>query len=1294
MNRTGEAAFETVIEAHLLGNGYVSVPGRGFDRERAVFPEVALGFIRETQPEAWSRLEALLGDRTGEQVLADLCKWMDRNGALATLRHGFKCYGRTLRHGFKCYGRTLRIAFFKAAHALNPELEARYAANRVGLTRQLRFSPRSEQSVDVTLSLNGIPVSTLELKNPLTGQTVEDARGQYRQDRDPREPIFEFKRRTLVHFAVDTESVLMTTRLAGPATHFLPFDKGCDGGAGNPPDPHGRGYRTAFLWEEVLARDSLLDLLARFVHLQTGEKRDDKGHRVKVETMIFPRYHQLEAVRRLVDAARREGVGHNALVEHSAGSGKSNTIAWLTHRLASLHDARNARVFDSVIVVTDRVVLDSQLQDTIYQFEHKRGVVRKIDESSRQLAEALERAAPIVITTLQKFPFVSRQLLRMAEEREAETAAEAGAGTLPTRRYAVVIDEAHSSQGGETATALKEVLGGEALREKARRQAAEEGLEGDGPGGPDDPDGMEALFLGMAKRGRQANLSFFAFTATPKHRTLKVFGRNGEPAHRYTMRQAIEEGFILDVLKHYTPYATYYKLLKACEDDPNVERKRAARALARFVRLHPHNVAQKTQVMVEHFHSATRHRIGGRAKAMVVTGSRLEAVRYKQSFDRYIADRGYPIRSLVAFSGVVRDDRDPDLTYTEEKMNEGVREKELPEHFATGEYQVLLVAEKYQTGFDQPLLHTMYVDKRLAGIQAVQTLSRLNRTHPFKEDTFVLDFVNDRDEIREAFKTYYEGADMGDEADPARMYAIREELDASGIYLGEEVERFCRIFFKPRQRQSPRDHQAMNAALDPAVSRFAALHREREEEAELWRGKVQAFRNLYGFLSQVIPYQDSDLERLYTWLRHLAAKLPRRRSGPAYQFDDDVRLQYYRLQKISEGSIPLGPGDARALDGPTEVGSGAAHGQAAPLSRLIDVVNERFGTDFNDADQLFFDQIVEAAVADGALRETAAVNPEDKFDLVFDTLIERLFAERMDQNEEIFIRYMNDEPFHRTVSRWMATEAYRRLRPDGLAGAGEMAGAGGLIGPGGLSESREPVGSIGRSGPTVVDALAGPAESDGIAPEPTDGFPLPGGPRPVRPELRTFGPMQAGRPRSQESLSGGLRIVEGRPEECYVTCVPLVPLAVAAGAFGEPRSVEAEEDWKWVEVGGGRRLRPGMFVARIAGRSMEPAIPDGAHGLFRAPVRGTRQGKTVLVQLRDATDPETGARYTVKRYESEKTGDGDSWRHAGITLQPNNPEFQPIVLAGADEGEVAVVAELVDLVETGAAAPAEGMDAE
>ena len=999
----GEAAFEKVIETHLLDNGYVPVAGAGFDRERSIFPETALAFIRETQPREWGKLEALLGEKTGEQVLADLCKWMDANGSLATLRHGFKCYGRTLW-----------AAFFKASHGLNPELEAAYAANRVGITRQLRYSPGSEKSLDIALSLNGIPVATVELKNPLTGQTVEDAVGQYRRDRDPHEPIFTFKRRTLVHFAVDTEAVMMTTRLAGTATHFLPFDKGNDGGAGNPPDPAGRSYRTAYLWEDVLERDSLLDLLARFIHLQTQEKRDDRGRKAKAESMIFPRYHQLDAVRTLVDAARYDGVGENYLIEHSAGSGKSNTIGWLAHRLASLHDEGDERVFDSLVVVTDRVVLDQQLQDTIYQFEHRQGVVQKIDESSRQLAEALESGVPVIITTLQKFPFVSRQLLRMAEER-----GEQATGTLSTRRCAVIVDEAHSSQSGETATDLKEVLGGEGLREQAAAYAAEEGLED-----------MEELFRSMAKRGRQANLSFFAFTATPKHKTLAVFGRDGLPIHRYTMRQAIEEGFILDVLRHYTTYATYFRLLKACPDDPNVERKKAARALAQYLRLHPHNIAQKTRVMVEHFQAVTRHRIGGRAKAMVLTGSRLEAVRYKQSFDRYIKDKGYPIKTLVAFSGTVQDDEIADVTYTEEQMNDGIREKELPERFATQDYQVLLVAEKYQTGFDQPLLHTMYVDKRLAGIQGVQALSRLNRINPLKEDTFILDFANDREEIRQAFKAYYEGAEMGEEVDPARMYSIKGELDAAGIYLGEEVERFCAVYFKPKLRQSAADHKAMNAALDPAVSRFAVLQRDKEEEAELLRGKMHAFRNLYGFLSQIVPYQDSDLERLHVFLRHLSAKLPRLRHGPAYRFDDEVRLEYYRLQKIAEGSIPLRDGEAPALDGPSEVGSGLVREQEVPLSQLIDIVNERLGTDFNQADQLFFDQIVETAVGDESLRHAAEANPESRFALLLRNLLRQLFIERMDQNEDIFVRYMNDERFQETVTEWMVSETYRRLRAE------------------------------------------------------------------------------------------------------------------------------------------------------------------------------------------------------------------------------------------------------------------------
>ncbi len=999
--RHTEGAFEAVIEETMSANGAVPEPAAGFDRERAIFPETVLAFIRATQPKEWKALEALHGDKTGAQILTDLTKWMDREGSLATLRHGFKCYGKTLR-----------VAFFKAAHALNPELEARYAANRVGITRQLHFSKASEKSLDVALSVNGIPVASVELKNPMTGQTVEHALRQYRADRDPREPIFEFKRRMLVHFAADTDTVFMTTRLAGAATHFLPFNKGNNGGAGNAPDPKGRAYRTAYLWEEVLQRDSLLDLLARFIHLQVEERRDDQGRKVKKETLIFPRYHQLEAVRSLVDQAQREGVGHNYLIEHSAGSGKSNTIAWLTHRLASLHDEKNQRVFDSVIVITDRVVLDKQLQDTIYQFEHKHGVVQKIDESSRQLAEALESAVPIIITTLQKFPFVSRQLGKMAEER-----GEADGGTLKSRHCAVIIDEAHSSQGGETATDLKEVLGGQGLREEAAKYMAE-----------NDEEDVEELYRSMAKRGRQANLSFFAFTATPKHKTFKVFGRDDKPAHRYTMRQAIEEGFILDVLKHYTTYATYFRLLKASEDDPNVERKKAARALARFLKLHPHNIAQKTEVMIEHFHAATQHKIGGRAKAMVITGSRLEAVRYKQSFDRYIKEKGYAIKSLVAFSGVVTDDKLEDVTYTEEGMNLSVREKELPEVFATQEYQVLLVAEKYQTGFDQPLLHTMYVDRRLAGIQAVQTLSRLNRIHPLKEDTFVLDFVNDRDEIREAFKNYYEGAEVGEDVDPARMYEIKSELDDDGIYVIADVERFSAVYFKPRQRQSPNDHQLMNAALDPCVARFKELQQEEPDEAELWRGKLLAFCSLYGFLSQIIPYQDTDLERLYVFLRHLVTKLPKRGAGPSYQFDDEVRLEYYRLQKISEGSISLGDGQANRLDGPSEVGTGVLHEEAVPLSRLIDVVNDRFGTDFNQADQLFFDQIVEAAISDAALKQAAAVNPGNKFELVFKNLLEALFVERMDQNEEIFARFMNDKSFQNVVTGWLSSEAYRKLR--------------------------------------------------------------------------------------------------------------------------------------------------------------------------------------------------------------------------------------------------------------------------
>lgn len=998
--RTSETAFETAIEAQLLGDGYQPVDGKGFDRERAIFPEEALAFIRTTQPQLWSKLEALHGDQTGARVLEALCKWLDTHGALATLRHGFKCFGKTLR-----------IAYFRPAHGLNPELEARYQANRVGLTRQLHFSPRSEQSLDVVLSVNGLPVVTLELKNPLTGQTVQHAIKQYRQDRDPREPIFVFAKRTLVHFAVDTEEAHMTTRLAGSSTHFLPFNKGCSGNAGNPPDPAGRNYKTAYVWEEALQRDSLLDLLARFLHLSVEEKTSDQGKKICKESLIFPRYHQLEAVRTLLAAVAREGVGHNYLVEHSAGSGKSNTIAWLAHRLSSLHNDQDQRLFDSVVVITDRLVLDRQLQDTIYQFDHRQGVVQKIDEDSRQLAEALQSGLPIIITTLQKFPYVSDQLAKLNEERGM-----AGKDHLPTRRYAVIIDEAHSSQSGETATELKGVLGGADLRQKAKELAEEE-----------EDAALEGLFRAMAKRGRQPNISFFAFTATPKYKTFALFGRDRQAFHRYTMRQAIDEGFIEDVLKSYVTYKTYYKLLKKAEQDPHVERKKAAKALARFMKLHPHNIAQKTEVMVEHFYHSTRHKIGGHAKAIVVTGSRLEAVRYKLGFDQYILAKGYPIRSLVAFSGKVEDDKLSNTNYTEVEMNGGIKEKDLPDAFATPEYQVLLVAEKYQTGFDQPLLHTMYVDKRLSGIQAVQTLSRLNRIHPLKDDTFVLDFVNKPQEIQDAFKQYFDGAVMGEQVDSDRLYELQSELDASGIYLQSEVTEFARIFFAPKRRQSPGDHKAMNAVLDQARARFVQLQNQEAEEAELWRGKLQAFSNLYGFLSQVIPYQDSDLEKLYTYLRHLALKLPKRSQGKSYQFDDEIDLNYYRLQKISEGSISLAEGQAKPLDGPHEVGTGAARPEQLPPSRLIDLINERFGGELNDADQLFFDQIAETALQNADLERAAKANPLEKFQLVFAQALEGLFIERMEINEELFVDFMGKSEMRELITEVLGKQVYKKL---------------------------------------------------------------------------------------------------------------------------------------------------------------------------------------------------------------------------------------------------------------------------
>jgi len=1016
-----EARLEDAIVDHLCTQGgYVFVDynkgeaaGR-YDKGRALDPALVLGFIQATQAKMWQSLHAIHGDETAKVVLDHLVKELETKGML-----------KVLRQGFKCYGKKLRVAIFAPSNNMNPDTLALYGQNVLSVTRQLYYGEAHSKSLDLTLFLNGLPIVTAELKNPLSGQTVEDAKKQYKKDRDHREPLFDFKKRTLVHFAVDQDEVAMCTRLSGDKTHFLPFNLGNAGHAGNPPAADG-GYRTAYLWREVWQRDSLLDILGRFMHLQEDEKRiltDEGIRKITRETMIFPRYHQLDSVRRLVAHAQVSGPGRNYLVQHSAGSGKSNSIAWLAHRLSSLHDADDKKIFDSVIVVTDRRVLDQQLQNTIYQFEHKQGVVQKIDEDTRQLVQALASSTPIVIVTLQKFPFILEALEKINAKLREQKLTEINISSKD-KHFAVIVDEAHSSQSGETAMELKGVLNEHRIAEEAAQYAVDHGLDTD-----EDADQLAGVVREMLKRGKQPNLSFFAFTATPKFKTKKVFdepGPNGEaPFHLYTMRQAIEEKFILDVLKNYITYETYYRLVQVGDDDPHVERKKAARALARTLTLHEVNLRNKTEVMVEHFRTHVRHKIGGRAKAMVVTEGRLHAVRYKQAFDKYIAEKGYTdIKSLVAFSGVVVDPDAPGKSWTEVGMNGGIKESELPERFDSHEYQVLLVAEKYQTGFDQPLLHTMYVDRKLTGLQAVQTLSRLNRTCAGKEDTFILDFRNTPEEIYLAFKPYYEDTPTEPLTDAQHLYRLQHQIEETGLIFEEEVKAFCAVYFKGVRRESFHDHAAMNGVLDQAVERFKERDDDEREEVKTL---LVNYRNLYGFLSQVIPYQDSDLERLYTYLRFLLTKLPRREGGGPIHLEDEVELQYYRLQKISEGQIDLNEGEGKPLKGPGDVGTGQED-ERVRLSELIDILNERFGTDFTQADQLFFDQIQEEAIESDTLKRAAETNSKDDFRYVFEKAFEGLVIDRMEGNEEIFGKLMGDGEFRKLAVEHLLHKVYGALK--------------------------------------------------------------------------------------------------------------------------------------------------------------------------------------------------------------------------------------------------------------------------
>lgn len=1008
-----EENFEDTIDRELQElSGYDKGNSDDYDPETALFPTEIIKFIQKTQPQVWSRLASTSGGDTQQNIIDSLVKELKSRGMLEVLRNGFKCYGKKLK-----------VAYFQPNTGMNPDTLELYKKNRLTFTRQVKI--KTGRIPDIIISLNGLPVATIELKNPLTGQTYNNAIHQYSKERDPKDPLFVFKQRCLVHFAVDTEQIWMTTKLAGDDTYFLPFNQGNNNGAGNPLGEN-ETYRTSYFWRDILEKDSLLEILARFLHVKTQEIKIPtdppesplgRGTYYKTrETLIFPRYHQLDVVRKLIAHTKQHQAGHNYLIQHSAGSGKSNSIAWLAHRLANLHDSQDNKIFHTVIVITDRTVLDQQLQDTIYQFEHKAGVVQKIDENTQQLAKSLSDGVPIIISTIQKFPFIT-QAIQTLEKKGQKIDID-----TVDKRFAIIVDEAHSSQTGETANELRKILNKDGIEAAVAAQLLDDEDE------ELSDDAKAKLYREQLKRTKQPNLSYFAFTATPKYKTLLVFDEPGEsgtaPFHRYTMRQAIEEGFIHDVLANYTCYQRYYELVRISEQNPDLPRRQAAKAIARFVELHPHNITQKVEIIIEHFRNHTRHKIGGRAKAMVITRSREHAVRYKLAFDKYIKEKNYSdIKSLVAFSGSVALEELPDEKFTEVSLNNGIKSQEIPDKFAGDEYQVLLVANKFQTGFDQPLLHTMFVDKRLAGVQAVQTLSRLNRTITGKTDTFVLDFVNSPEDIYAAFKPYYEETPIGAAADPQQLNDLSYQLYHWQFFTSEDVDRWCEIWFRPKTSLTGGEHQKINALLDPVVEQYKTLA---DEEQEQFKTQLTSFANLYLFLAQIIPYQDSDLEKLYAYGRALLKKLPRKAKDPQVNLAGDIELKFYRLEKVSEGKIDLQEGEAEALEGAKEVGTRQPD-IAVQLSQLIDTLNQRFATDFTPADQLFFDQIEAAAVEINAIEQAALVNTKENFAPVLERYLEDLFLQRMAGNEKIFIEVMNNAELRQIVFQNLLTRIYEKI---------------------------------------------------------------------------------------------------------------------------------------------------------------------------------------------------------------------------------------------------------------------------
>jgi type I restriction enzyme, R subunit len=1030
---TSEAAFEESIEAHLVGNGWGKGSPKEYDVALGLMPTELSAFFAASQPNEWEQLCLRLGGAPAAttRIAQYVAKQLTERGTVDVLRRETKMNGVPFR-----------VAFFAPANGLTPSLWERYRANRLTVVRQLHHSEsKPGDSLDMTLFVNGIPTATAELKNPLTHQTVAYAMKQYQRDRNPNDLIF--RHRAVVHFAVDPNQVYMTTRLAGDKTRFLPFNQGSGGagekgGAGNPSNPG--GYETAYLWERVWHPDAWLQLLGEYVHVE--DVFDEDGKKTGETVTLFPRFHQWDAVQKVLAATKQSGPGVNRLVEHSAGSGKSNTIAWAAHQLSRLHtpsfhgeltDSVKAAalgtdqpIFNKVIVITDRVVLDRQLQATVAGFGHTPGTIVKIDEDSHQLRNALAgHTARVIVTTLQKFPVV------------AEMAAQEG-GSVAGNRFAVIVDEAHSSTSGEAMRDLKKVLTADSVlvNEDEAADALTVAETAEAKAETEATDATDVIAASMTARGAQRNLSFFAFTATPKPKTLELFGEQATapdgaevrvPFHLYSMRQAIEENFILDVLANYTTYDTYYRLANTePSEDPEVPISKASAALARFVSLHPTNVAQKAEIIVEHFRHKTAAKIGGQAKAMVVTRSRLHAVRYKQAIDEYITKRGYDtglhkIAALVAFSGTVIDPANPTVSYTEHIMN-GFAETQLPKRFARDGYQVLVVAEKYQTGYDQPLLHTMYVDKKLSGVKAVQTLSRLNRTYPSKTDTFVLDFANKAEEIQEAFAPYFELTSAAP-TDPNVLYTLEHTIKAAQvIHPDEQAAAVAALLAGGAAKQA-----VIYANLNPAVDRFNAL--PDDEKRDKFRHALKSFLRAYSFLAQVMPWTDRDLESLYLYGRALLPMLPVAPDEPLPQISNTVLLTHLRTEApAEEESLSLTTGSDEP--GVALPGGGTGKAYESPkekLSELIASLNERFGMNLTDADKVWFEQQKQAVKESEHARVVALNNDREQYQVVLEKMAEDAIIERHESNGQLFNAFFEKPGFREKLLEYLA-ESYDEIR--------------------------------------------------------------------------------------------------------------------------------------------------------------------------------------------------------------------------------------------------------------------------